>query len=601
MVILLDHRNFPAELTALPNWVCWRMEPDKRTGRATKVPYNPATGYKASSSDPQTWGTLAQALDGMARFMFTGMGFVFTEEIGYVGIDIDGCLDDSGQPNKVTAAILAKVPPTYIEITPSGRGLHIFLRGALSKGGMKSAKNGVEMYAKARYFTMTGNKYSSCVDKIADDNGALDFIQAHFIASAAKVKKKSTSHPGRPLADDELLDLAKGSKDGDSFKALWDGLWQGSYPSQSEADFALCRKLAFWSGRNEAQVDRLFRQSGLFREKWDRKHNADGSTYGETTVSRACEGARETYTPPPKQQIDVFEHSGAYWRNRNQKVYALTNWVGYEQIDCVVLDIDMAREKALNIALNKIGGEFDNIKLSGLLRDLIDTGFDSTLTGFDDDEQNQLFASITREEAKIKEDAYDAEAEAEKIENPVSRPGDIWLLGRHRLICGDSTDIGTAARLMDGTRAKLVFTDPPWNVDYGRAHPNWKKRSILNDNMSADAFYTFLLSAFKAQASVSEPGAMLYCVMSAQEWPTVHAALREAGYRFRCFMLHIGMIGGEYATARTTLLRPLSGNSGWLVPPEKAPAPQAPEADSGEEVQPALEDRAAPAEETAAE
>ncbi|MCL2696422.1 MAG: DNA primase, partial [Clostridiales bacterium] len=327
MVILLDHRNIPAEIAAIPNWVCWRMEPDKKTGRATKVPYNPHTGYKASSNDPQTWGTLAQALEGMARFMFTGVGFVFTEEIGYVGIDIDGCLDENKQPNKVAAAILAKTPPTYIEITPSGRGLHIFLRGRLSKGGMKSAKHGVEMYAKARYFTMTGNKYSSCVNKIADDNGVLEFIQANFIASAAKTKKKSTTHPGRPLADDELLDLAKSSKDGAAFTSLWDGVWAGNYPSQSEADFALCRKLAFWSGRNEAQVDRLFRQSGLFREKWDRKHNADGSTYGETTVSRACEGAHETYTPPPKQQIDVFEHSGAYWRNRNQKVYALTNWI----------------------------------------------------------------------------------------------------------------------------------------------------------------------------------------------------------------------------------------------------------------------------------
>jgi len=226
------------------------------------------------------------------------------------------------------------------------------------------------------------------------------------------------------------------------------------------------------------------------------------------------------------------------WNSRSGNIvgghqrFKVLKQLGYEQIDCVVLDIDMAREKALNIALNKIGGEFDNIKLSGLLRDLIDTGFDSTLTGFDDDEQNQLFASIAREEAKIKEDNFDAEKEAEAIENPVSRPGDIWLLGRHRLICGDSTDIGTAARLMDGVRACMVFTDPPWNVDYGRAHPNWKKRSILNDNMSADAFYTFLLSAFKAQASVSEPGAMLYCVMSAQEWPTVHAALREAGYHW---------------------------------------------------------------------
>jgi len=213
--------------------------------------------------------------------------------------------------------------------------------------------------------------------------------------------------------------------------------------------------------------------------------------------------------------------------------FKVLKYLGYERIDCVVLNIDSAREKALNVALNKIGGEFDNLKLSGLLRDLIDDGFDSTLTGFDDDEQNQLFASLAREEGKIKEDDFDADKEAGQIVDPVSRPGDIWLLGKHHLLCGDSTDIGQVARLMDGTRVKLVFTDPPWNVDYGGAtNPKYKDRKILNDNMSTDDFYKFLLAAFKAMSSVSEPGAMLYCVMSAQEWPTVHAALRDAGYHW---------------------------------------------------------------------
>ena len=207
--------------------------------------------------------------------------------------------------------------------------------------------------------------------------------------------------------------------------------------------------------------------------------------------------------------------------------------LGYERIDCVVLDIDDAREKALNVALNKIGGEFDNIKLSGLLRDLIDTGFDSTLTGFDDDEQNQLFASIARAEGKIQEDAFDADKEAERIQDPVSRPGDIWLIGRHRLLCGDSTDIGQVARLMDGTRAHMIFTDPPWNVAYGEnKHPNWKQRKIMNDNMSGEEFYAFLFSAFTVMGKVSEPGAMLYCVMSAQEWPNCHRALTETGFHW---------------------------------------------------------------------
>ena len=89
------------------------------------------------------------------------------------------------------------------------------------------------------------------------------------------------------------------------------------------------------------------------------------------------------------------------------------------------------------------------------------------------------------------------------------------------------------AKLMDSTKAKMVFTDPPWNVDYGGStHPSWKNRQILNDKMSADEFYKFLLSAFKAMAGVSEPGAMTYVVMSAQEWGSVMTAMKEAGYHW---------------------------------------------------------------------
>ncbi len=213
--------------------------------------------------------------------------------------------------------------------------------------------------------------------------------------------------------------------------------------------------------------------------------------------------------------------------------FKILRQLGYTQVQCVVLDIDDSREKALNVALNKIGGEFDYMKLSGVLHDLINDGFDATLTGFDQDEQDKLFQETARQGGKITEDDFDADAEAAAIETPLTRPGDVWLIGRHRLMCGDSTDIGAAAKLMDGARARMVFIDPPWNVDYGgAAHPSWKQRSILNDKMSAEDFYGFLLAAFKAMSSVCEPGAMVYCVMSAQEWPTLHRAMTESGYHW---------------------------------------------------------------------
>ena len=208
--------------------------------------------------------------------------------------------------------------------------------------------------------------------------------------------------------------------------------------------------------------------------------------------------------------------------------------LGFEEIDCVVVDMDEAREKALNIALNKISGDWDAAKLAEAFRDIEQYGISLDITGFEAPEIDKLYQQLSREDGKIVEDDFDSESEAAAIETPVTQPGDIWLIGKHRLMCGDSTDIGAVATLMDGKKARMIFTDPPWNVDYGgdSKHPSWKPRQILNDKMSAEQFYDFLLAAFKAMASVSEPGAMTYVVMSAQEWGSVMTAMKECGYHW---------------------------------------------------------------------
>ncbi|MDL2319384.1 site-specific DNA-methyltransferase [Eubacteriales bacterium OttesenSCG-928-A19] len=206
--------------------------------------------------------------------------------------------------------------------------------------------------------------------------------------------------------------------------------------------------------------------------------------------------------------------------------------MGYDEIDCVVIDLDEMREKALNVALNKISGEFDIPMLSDLLRDLDDSGFDVSLTGFDAAEMDDLFKEKS-DAASIKEDNFDADKAATEIDTPISQRGDVWLLGGHRLMCGDSTASEDVKTLMGGTRASMIFTDPPWNVDYGAAkHPNYKQRQILNDKMSTEQFGVFLLSAFQNMGEVSEPGCMTYVVMSAQEWGNVMNTLAEAGFHW---------------------------------------------------------------------
>jgi len=321
--------KFPHSLAALPQWVCWRLEPDKRSGRDAKVPYNPHTGNRASASNPSTWGTLTQALTCAEKYHFSGVGFMFTEASTIVGIDIDNCLDENKKPNTVAAAILKKVPPTYIEISPSGTGLHIFLRGRLPPGGNRNSDSGVEMYGKARYFTMTGVRWRDCADEIADDNGALSWIHSRYILKKAQPKKKKAqAAPGfSRLTDDELLKAAQASKDGDIFSALWNGDWQGRYKSQSEADFALCCKLAFWSNRDEGQMDRLFRRSGLHREKWDTRHSARGATYGETTITNACAQTEQVYTSKRKRPVNIYEQDGGYYRKKGETIFQLTNFL----------------------------------------------------------------------------------------------------------------------------------------------------------------------------------------------------------------------------------------------------------------------------------
>jgi len=161
--------------------------------------------------------------------------------------------------------------------------------------------------------------------------------------------------------------------------------------------------------------------------------------------------------------------------------------LGYEEVDCVVVEMDETQEKALNVALNKISGDWDKDKLALVIADIQGMDFDVSFTGFDPAEIDDLFRDSLKE--GIHDDDFDVEGELQK---PVfSKLGDVWTLGRHRLVCGDSTKKETFTVLMEGKKANLCVTDPPYNVDY---HGTAGK--IQNDNMEDNAFYQFLLAAF---------------------------------------------------------------------------------------------------------
>jgi len=316
--------SYPQELVERRQWVCWRLVPDK-DGKDKKVPFNPITGKTAASNNPATWTDYATAADALERYGFTGLGFMFSKDDGLVGVDIDHCYDPATKTFNDTAQAIIARQPTYIEFSPSGTGIHLFFKGRMPGGGNKNTKTGVEMYEHTRYFTMTGKMLNGASETIAEDNGTLKWIHETFIRAAKKQKKKPKKSTTVRLSDENLLELAQNAENGEAFSKLWAGSWQDDYASQSEADMALCCRLAFWSGKDKEQMDRLFRKSGLFREKWDLRHHSSGATYGEETLDKACELTEDVYAPGGNAPI--YEYCGQYFRTKGENTYPITNFV----------------------------------------------------------------------------------------------------------------------------------------------------------------------------------------------------------------------------------------------------------------------------------
>lgn len=198
--------------------------------------------------------------------------------------------------------------------------------------------------------------------------------------------------------------------------------------------------------------------------------------------------------------------------------------LGYTEIECVVVDLDPTHEKALNVALNKISGEWDMEKLRTLFTDLQMSNYDVSLTGFGGIEIDNLFKDVLA--SKVKEDDFDVDAELQKP--AFSKPGDLWLLGRHRLICGDSTKEETINTLMAGKKANLIVTDPPYNVEYvGKTKD---KLTIQNDRMEDNKFYQFLLAAFqRMEAALADDGS-IYVFHADTEGLNFRKAFSDAGF-----------------------------------------------------------------------
>ena len=193
----------------------------------------------------------------------------------------------------------------------------------------------------------------------------------------------------------------------------------------------------------------------------------------------------------------------------------------YETAKCVIVKLSKEDEKALNIALNKITGQWDDALLADLLLDLQESDFNLDLTGFEPPEIDNILSNVHDKE--LSEDKFDVEEELKKP--TVSRRGDIWQLGKHRVICGDSTKSETYDQLLGDKKANLVVTDPPYNVDVEET-----AGKILNDNMSDGDFYKFLLSMFTQVENHMEDDASIYVFHADTEGLNFRKAFKDAGF-----------------------------------------------------------------------
>lgn len=283
--------GIPGDLKGRPQYVLWRSE--IREGKPTKVPYSP-NGQKAKSNDPETWTDYSQAVKALNNGgNYDGLGFVLSKDDNLTGIDLDKCRDKETGEIQPWAQNIIKGINSYTEVSPSGTGIRIFVRDAkLPESGRK--KGPIEIYESGRYLTLTGCHVEGAPITIEARQDEILKLHKKVFEQKPQEAPRQEQPRERIASDDDLLKKAFSAHNGEKVRDLFNGNFSG-YPSQSEADLALCMHLAFWTDRDPSAMDRLFRQSGLLREKWDKKHYSGGKAYGEETIRRACDGTRETF------------------------------------------------------------------------------------------------------------------------------------------------------------------------------------------------------------------------------------------------------------------------------------------------------------------
>lgn len=298
-----NYNNLPDELKRRGLFCLWRYE--KVKGRLSKIPYS-LRGCKAKSTDRNSFCSFGTALKVADRYSGIGLG-IFD---GFCAVDIDHCVAD-GKLSKLALDVINAMN-SYTEYSPSGEGVRIIFRADgfkydKEKYYINNHKIGLEIYVSGstnKYVTLTGNVIRNV--PIAERGDKLSAVLEKYMKKPTVKKTDKPMECRSYLSDGEVIEKAINAKNGAKFSELWSGNYDKSH---SEADLALCSMLAFWSGGDVAQIDRLFRQSGLYRKKWERKD------YRGETIKKAVAGCTETYLQsreprqpfPPLEKFDIGE------------------------------------------------------------------------------------------------------------------------------------------------------------------------------------------------------------------------------------------------------------------------------------------------------
>lgn len=311
------YENIPQELKQINNWVCWNSK---------KIPINPKTGQFAKSTDSNTWGSYKQALKLSSYHNDLGIGFMIGDT-DYIAIDLDDTKEEiqtfnNGDKDNIVGEFIEGLK-SYSEISPSGNGIHIWVKGDIKLEGNRKGK--VEMYDKSspRYLTFTGNVLGPYKNISKNDEVLKKLYEKYIDKKKVVTPVQTQEHVELDLSENEIIEKIRDSKQGNLFNELYNGNWEGNYSSQSEADLAFANMLAFWTQKDYFKMDNIFRSSGLMREKWNEKRGT--KTYGKIILDKAIEDTKEVYQPKKRDDYSIFIKEETNTTNNNGIIKEINN------------------------------------------------------------------------------------------------------------------------------------------------------------------------------------------------------------------------------------------------------------------------------------